>query len=264
MNLSIGVITSEVAPQITQVSLNSTEAIVIGGTKLIEFTAIINDTNGNINASSITANISNAAVLSSNTSCVRVSGDGTGANFSCTVSIDFFNVPGDWRVSVEAQDNASNFAQNSTTYFTLQQTTAMNISSSAMSFPQGSPGDTNITASTGAVVVQNIGNKIYLNISVTGINLLGDSVGSTTKIFAGNFTVSNATGSNAECTNTSRIGASLVNATAINIEGANTTRGPVAKNNLYFCITALPPDVTKQTYSTGGSPDEDDWTIAVT
>ncbi|MBI5797276.1 hypothetical protein HZA98_00040 [Candidatus Woesearchaeota archaeon] len=265
VNLQINVTTTaqaEVAPTITQVSLNDTRSIIVGGIRTIEFSAIVNDTNGNINASSVIANVTlSGQALRANSTCLRVSGDGTGANFTCTVGMEFYDAAGDWRVTVEAQDNASNFAINNSRYFTLQETVAMNISSAAMSFPGASPGMKNITSP--GLSIQNIGNKIYLNTSVTGINLLGDT-NSATSIPAANFTVSNATGSaNPQCTSTAIFGAALVNNTAVNIEGANTSRGALATNNLYFCITGIPLDLITQTYSTGGTPDEDDWTILV-
>ena len=252
------------SPNVSIVSLNSTEAITAGATREIEFSAIINDTNGDMNVSngSVTANITSAGTTSFNNSCILVLGNSSGGNWTCTVNITFFAPPGDWKVSVQATDNSSRATNNATRFFTLQTTTAMNMTVNALTFATSAPATVNVTASNNPNKVQNIGNKVYLNVSVTGINLLGDT-NSNFQISANNFTVRNETGSYVECGNTSLLGASLVNTTAINIEGANTSRGLVAQVSLYFCLVKTPTNLTSQTYSTGGSPDEDDWTVAV-
>ena len=136
---------------------------------------------------------------------------------------------------------------------------------SALTFPTTAQNKRNITANNDPNTVQNTGNKDYLNFTIKGIDLLGDS-NSATSIPAANFTVRNLTGGTDpafnECTNSTISGTKLVNNTAINIEGANVTRAAVAQNSLYFCIIHTPVGLTSQTYSTGGSPDEEDWTIA--
>lgn len=263
-NITITVTGNDVPPTVTHVSFNDTRSIVEGGIRYIEFSAIVNDTNGDINASSVSANITLAGeALRSNSTCLRVTDDSTGANFTCTIGIEFYDAAGSWQVSVQAFDNATNAAQNNTRYFTLQETTSMNISSASLSFANAGPGARNLTA--GPITVQNTGNKQYLNFTIKGIDLVGDT-SSGTMIPAANFTVANVTGGTHpaynECTSNSIIGVSLVNNTAVNIEGANASRGALAQNNLYFCLTHVPLGLTTQIYSTGGTPNEEDWTIA--
>ncbi|MBI5797273.1 hypothetical protein HZA98_00025 [Candidatus Woesearchaeota archaeon] len=253
------------APNVSIVSLNDTKTIVAGGIRSFELSAIVNDTNGDMNVSrgAVTANITLLGTTFTNNTCILTSGNSSGGNWSCTMDINFFNPAGDWKVSVQAIDNASLSYDNSSRFFTLSTTTAMNMTSTALSFPSSAPGALNITSSNDPDIVANIGNAVYLNITVTGINLLGDTV-STTSIPAANFTVSNATGAlNPECTSTTIFGAALVNNTATNIGGANISRGLYANNSIYFCLRGVPTSVTTQTYSTGGTPDEDDWTVAV-
>jgi hypothetical protein len=141
----------------------------------------------------------------------------------------------------------------------------MNMTVSALTFPSAGPGQRNITSDADPNRIQNTGNKAYLNFSITGINLIGDT-SSGTSIPAANFTVRNLTGGVApafnECHNNSISGTKLINNTAVNIEGANTSKGAQSNNSIYFCLIHVPSGLTTQTYSTGGTPNEDDWTIA--
>ncbi|MBU1988971.1 MAG: hypothetical protein KKD94_05840, partial [Nanoarchaeota archaeon] len=152
-------------------------------------------------------------------------------------------------------------AQNTTTTFQYNLLKAMVISPPSLS----------LTVTTGAMnqtpseptLINNTGNYNVSNISLTTINLYGETYTSF-YIDVGNFTIDIDTGGTppAECAG----GTSLTNGTAVNITNSLLDRGNHSVNDgvtgqeqFYYCIPEVPP-VPTQPYSTsaGGS-----WTITI-
>ncbi|MBU0467175.1 MAG: hypothetical protein KKF39_05915, partial [Nanoarchaeota archaeon] len=230
------------------------------------FTAIVTDADGadSINTTSVKTNFTRTGeVLRQNTTCAEISGQNTttSKNFSCTVDMWYFDANGNWNVAVYKEDLQANSAQNTTTTFQYNLLKAMVISPPSLS----------LTVTTGAMnqtpseptLINNTGNYNVSNISLTTINLYGETYTSF-YIDVGNFTIDIDTGGTppAECAG----GTSLTNGTAVNITNSLLDRGNHSVNDgvtgqeqFYYCIPEVPP-VPTQPYSTsaGGS-----WTITI-
>ncbi|MBU1051523.1 MAG: hypothetical protein KJ718_03130, partial [Nanoarchaeota archaeon] len=230
------------------------------------FTAIVTDADGadSINTTSVKTNFTRTGeVLRQNTTCAEISGQNTttSKNFSCTVDMWYFDANGNWNVAVYTEDLQANSAQNTTTTFQYNLLKAMVISPPSLS----------LTVTTGAMnqtpseptLINNTGNYNVSNISLTTINLYGETYTSF-YIDVGNFTIDIDTGGTppAECAG----GTSLTNGTAVNITNSLLDRGNHSVNDgvtgqeqFYYCIPEVPP-VPTQPYSTsaGGS-----WTITI-
>jgi len=269
-------------PNVTLISLNSSETVTAGGLKNLNFSFVAEDINGagDLNTSSIIANITftyytNISRDVRNATCIVAPGQvGMGANqrnYSCVFtgnsnSIFFFDPPGSWNVAVSIADNGSNFTINSSQWFSIQQTISINRTDATVNFPAVSLGENNVTSSNDPNSVQNIGNKNQTILNLTAINLIGDSdsSSSTVRIDAINFTTNYITNAaEVEChynASAGSGGARLTNNTMISIN-ISILRGPDRLNDTYFCLLHAPGNLLSQTYSTGGTPDEPDWTF---
>ena len=188
----------------------------------------------------------------------------TAGNFSCTVGTLWFDLAAIWEVNVTANDTSNGKTSPFNTSFTLSETTGMNATLSSITFASSNPNTFNVTSNNDPDTIQNTGNKNNTQIQVEGITLFGDT-DSGTFIPAANFSVSIVTGSSLECTNVtlSNQTTTLVNNTLVSIANATLGRSATSTRDLYFCLMHIPLNVTAQTYSTGGTPDEEDWTVGV-
>ena len=205
----------------------------------------------------------------SNASCVQLNTFGTYyANYSCWVDMWYYDINGAWNIAVEINDTSNAIGLNTTHTFSINVLTAFNTIS-AINFSTLSPGATNTTASN-YIQLNNTGND---DINIGGIdinatNLVGESNPSYA-IYAGNFSISNSTGSSIECSggtsvlmNSSQY--TLINATNVN---ANLSRGNFSKNDgvtaqeqLYVCLRLVGGEISQQSYSTGA---QGAWTIRI-
>jgi len=264
---------ANVKPNITFISLNSSETIIAGGKKVLNFSFIANDTNGAIGLinNSIIANItftgSGIEAVRNATCSVSSSQVGLAAtqrNYSCGFDdIWFYDAAGSWNVAILISDNntANNVTMNNSQWFTIQETISINRTVATVNFPAVGPGKNNVTSSNDPNRVQNIGNKNNIRINITGIDLVGDNSGDpANRIVARNFTVHYLTGlGNREC-NTNQEGARLLNNTMVPIN-VTILKGANQLNDTYYCLIHVPGTIQSQTHSTGGTPDEPDWTF---
>jgi hypothetical protein len=232
----------------------------------LNFTVEITDPDGvnDINDTSIRANFSRVGEsVRTNNSCVLL-GDlnGTNANYSCEIEMQYFDFNGVWSITVGGTDLGNlSFVFNDTSNFTYNQLQAILISNST-EFPSISSGDINITANGSWTEINNSGNYNSTNISVSAVNLLGETDASAFFEVA-NFSVNNNTGANIECA-IDNDAIALVNGTDNWVVNATLIRGnhSVADNstgqvNLYYCIRLAPQSLSSQVYSTSS----DGWTI---
>lgn len=281
-NVSIGVVGT--APVIIEVD-NSTMVgtrvdPTINGVTNIEFWVNVSDSDGvnDINDSSVNAsvtfNATGTEAIRTNSSCVLVGDlDTISANFSCTINMYYFDAPGIWNITVSARDlGNTTIIYNSSQSFNYDQLQAIDISPTALTFASVSPGDTNITSNNDPTLINNTGNYNVTsgNLQLNATNLVGVSV-ETDFIFVANFSIDIDTGSSNE---TCIGGTTPVNNTQTGITGSLLTRGNNSLNNgddtsgqeeIYYCITKVPVDISSQTYSssltTGGYGE---WAIIMT
>lgn len=237
---------------------NPTEAT----TTTLNFNVYMSDSDGvaDLDDSSVAANVTDGTTTHSDASCSWVNDiDSTTANYTCSVTMDYWDTAGTWNIGASGADLGSgSTTHNTTATFTYNQLKAMVISPASLTWPSVTPGATNQTSNNDATVINNTGNYDG-TITVTAIDLLGDTTPSES-ITADSFTVGISTGAgNPECA-----GTALQNSTAVEITSSDSNPGNLSlgsgsgQEQLYYCIPELGA-VSSQAYSTsqGGS-----WTIA--
>jgi len=219
-----------------------------------------------INYTSVAINFTTATEVRTSHTCTDYQEGATEVNFTCNISMFWFDSNGGWTITAYAKDNQSNAVQNITTNFSVGLTTGMELGPSPLTWASLTPGAENSTSTNDPLVLNNTGNKEITqnNTQINATDLMGE-VTTTIGIRAGNMSVGYKTGSDIEC------GAASANelSTALytNITTANLTIGNFSLNNgntgqeqYYFCIKLVGSELTSQSYSTAlqGS-----WTILV-
>ncbi|MFH1289874.1 MAG: hypothetical protein ABIH92_00535, partial [Nanoarchaeota archaeon] len=272
-NYSIGQGSSP--PQITQV-FNDSMTNVAGGlnsgpsstTLYINFSVYDANGVGDLNESTARINFTKSGEdVRENTTCSKMgSPTGNYANFSCTVTMWWWDAAGAWNITAYIEDNSSNSAQNDSTTFQVGSTTGFELSPSALTWPGLAAGTYNKT-SDGPILMNNTGNKdISLNeIGINATDLLGEQ-NNNSGLWAGNFSIAPFTGGTppTECNATATTMSSSV---FTNITGAILTAGNYTINNgtegqeqLYFCLKVVGSEITTQPYSTSQTGS---WTIRI-
>ncbi len=270
--VTIGAITN-VAPEITFISenVNSTFDPLEGDLRQIEFSLIVNDSDGDADIGNVTANFTQGTTLRENvTMCIpeETGTDTASVNFTCTIALQYYDTNGDYVISVEANDTSSVFAINNTVYLTYNLLTGMNLSVNALTLAAANPDDYNITNLTDAdfLNITNTGNQPGLNISVNASDLANETTIFT--IPAENFTFANIStdfsgGAFEECMDSTienpvNQTTNLVNATLTAVNGI-IERGAAETSSLYLCLRHVPAGIPGVPYITlGGS-----WSIIV-
>ncbi|MBD3252739.1 hypothetical protein GF386_03350 [Candidatus Pacearchaeota archaeon] len=233
--------------------------------KKITFNVTVNDPDGrnDINDSSVKANFSFGSDSRYNsTACVEISGEynNTSQNYSCTVSMWYWDTNDTWTINVTANDLGNkSYVSDASTSFDYGLLTAIKMSPSTVYWSSVTPGDSNQTASN-STVINNTGNHIIQagNVEINSTNLHGSS----SFIDVGNITVDTDTGGSppAECD-----GTALQNKTYTGISNANLTIGNLsqgggtAQEQLYYCLQ-VPSTVPSGDYNTS---QEGSWTVRV-
>ena len=249
LNITVG----NSAPTITWVQTISAQDPTNDATTAITFNFTATDTDGESNLNDATAAAyfqKNGETTRSNTSCVTAgTGSGNNQNYTCTINMYYYDANGAWTINATIQDNNAAYGENSSTTFTYNVLTAMKMSPTSLGWPEIGVTSTNTGSSNDPIVVNNTGNDQPLNINVTGYNLRGETT-TTQYIYAANLSVDNAT---AGCS-----GIAMLNATSLNITSAILQKGnhsldynnaTSGQEQLYFCVTAINPDLSAQSYS---------------
>lgn len=240
-------------PTIDDVSVISAQDVTPGSTTgvIVEFT--VSDNDGYLNLD----NTTDAAVYNktgetsrSNTTCTAENIDWNTNNYTCNVSIEFYDSSGSWDVNVSISDDDSNYVENTTTSFTYNSGIHMNMTPTAINFGSLNPGDTDKNATDDPITVQNIGNINLTALNITAYDLVGET-DSSYFIGPGNFSV-----------NVTDIatGTALINATQVTIPDWTINRGASSTDDAYFWLDVPSTGIQVQSYSTAGGTD---WTINV-
>ena len=188
-NLSVTINNS--APSIDGVA-DASATPTEGSTTTVSILFNVSDSNGyeDVDPSQSYANVTLNGVTRESSSCQNyapaTSGNIQGVN--CTITINYYDEPGTWNISVTAQDsNPTTASSNNAATLTYSTLYAFTLEKNSVSF-SGEPGDTDVNASNDPQIINNTGNGNFANINLTGYELSNgvDTIG------AGNFTV-NAT-----------------------------------------------------------------------
>ena len=198
-----------------------------------------------------------------NASCILLADiDANSANYSCTVGMYYFDKnDASWTVNATILDTNGARGINASTSVTFNPLTAMVMSPTALTWAEFGVADTNQESDNDPIILNNTGNGVDLSINVTGLNLQGEET-PTQFIFAANLTVNNVT---ADCPG----GTAMLNATSLNVTSTILQRGNNSLNNnnatsgqeqMFFCVTAVNPDISSQSYSSAAYGT---WTIQI-
>ena len=217
--------------------------------------AYVNDTTSTINLTM------SGEVTRSNTTCSRYQSSTNYVNYTCNITMFWYDSAGGWYINASVKDNYSNIAVNGSINLTIGANTAFAMSPSSLNWSSLTAGSTNQTATNDPLLLNNTGNQpigqtVY-NISINATDLYGETTG-TYAIYASNFSVLPTTGGSA-CSGsgcTECAGSFLANATWKNITTSFLPKGNYTVNDnstgqetLFFCIKTLGSDLTTQAYS---------------
>ena len=276
---------SNSAPNVSEVSSNvnasfdPTEASI----RNIEFSVIVNDTNGDADIANVTANftfVSDRNIVRSNdTMCVseETGTDTASVNFTCTIAMDFFDATGDWEIRVTANDTQGASDVNDTVGLFYNLLTAMELSQTTLTLATVASGGENVTNSTvdaTHINITNTGNREGLNLSVNASDLGTTNAGASATDFIpaanftfGNFSLDRGSEGRDECHDSTIADpvnqtTNLVNITQTSVNGIidNSSSTSNATSSLYLCLRHVPAGIGAFTYdTTRGGP----WSIIV-
>jgi hypothetical protein len=232
----------------TDISSGTTE-----GPSLTYVTIVFNasdaDGVGNINNATAKINFSKTGEATrQNTSCLPVTGQTSplSMNFTCNITMWWFDGPGIWDISAYITDLSSNTAYNNTVKnFTIGATNGLLANQTTINWSAINPGATAQEAQQ-IMGLNNTGNQqksVYVNSS----DLRGDT-NAAYALGANNFSVKNAAG----CGGTAMVNRTDTNVTSVQLPRGNYTwNNGTAMANLYFCLESSNANLISQSYSTG-------------
>jgi len=188
---------------------------------------------------------SKAGETTRSTFCTRQNTiNGYSANYTCTVTMWYYDQGTNWNINVSINDSSDGMAYNDTTTFNINSLLSANITPNNLSWAQLSTGQSNATAQN-TINITNTGNQNITNLTIKAFDLIGQTgaaIGWT--IPAGNFSASNDTTTRCLITN------QLTNQTEVPF---NATSGRYGTTNvirpIYYCIPSV-PNVGGGTYNT--------------
>ncbi|KYK25210.1 hypothetical protein AYK26_06345 [Euryarchaeota archaeon SM23-78] len=180
-----------------------------------------------------------------NGTCSNISIDIDTTQYNCTVSMQYYDQPGNWSINVSVLDNFQASAYNATTNFTYNTLLYVEVSPTVFGFGDFYPSAGYNASVSNPLLLDNMGNVNLTQINITGINLVSGSYV---------LGVSNVTVNVSDAP-----GISLQNNTAITIPDARVNldvNGVDANESLYFYITI--PNIPALDYVSSS-----DWVISV-
>ncbi len=261
-------------PRVSEVYSILTPTPNEAGIRNVQFYFLVNDTNGYGDVLGANATFTNGTANRTNSSCIKLNNVGIDTqNFSCTIGMWYFDNPGQWNITIWANDTSNTQGINSTTSFTYGTLTAFVIQpnstagGTAFNFATINPGETNKTPTNNPMTLNNTGN-VQINsgeIRVNATNLEGET-NAAYKLYANNFTIGINTGGSppVECggTGSTRLTDSTYTAItgAILPTGNLSVGGGIGQEQLYICLNRAGNEITQQAYSTA---QRGAWTIVI-
>jgi hypothetical protein len=203
---------------------------------------------GNLNNASAKMNLSRLGEYTRSNTCTFVVAEDTAttANYTCNITMWWFDGPGQWNISAYIADANANSAYNeSVKNFTMGTTDGLLANQSSLTWPNINPGAT-ATPATQFMGLNNTGNRprsVYVNSS----DLLGET-NSAYALGANNFSVKNAAG----CSGTAMVNRTDTNISSVAVfdRGNYTWNNGTAQVNLYYCLETSNSNLIAQAYST--------------
>jgi hypothetical protein len=241
--------------EMTDISLGPNEGPFATYVQL-NFTAYDAQGFGDLNDSSVQVNFSLAGEESRlNTSCSLLGDYNTNyANYTCNVTMWWWDAPGIWTINASIEDNNGNKAFNDSTTFSVGSTTGFLANSTQLTWPEINPGANNQEANE-PLLLNNTGNT-QVSIEVNATNLIGEN-NPTYSLGANNFSVHTAPG--CEGTPMSRYEYTTVIGAIIS-KGNYTINDGTAQEVIYFCLETSNSNLISQPYST---KQEGNWIIRI-
>lgn len=234
----------------------------------INFSAYLGTGTANLNHTTASINFSNGGDLRSNSSCSIAIQTTNYINYTCNVTMWWWDGSGTWNINAYIEDNQTNSQTNISATFQVGSTKGFELSPGTLTWAGLSPGQTNKTSSNHPLLLNNTGNFNTTGLSAGNLSINAtDLTGETTDnlaLWAQNFSVSWDTGSSAECdTSAAASGMSrgvFANLSSTNISAGNYTinNGYTGQEQLYFCLNIAGNELTSQSYSTAANGT---WTI---
>ncbi len=223
----------------------------------INFTIYDGDGIANMNPASPAINFSLAGETTRlNTSCTNTANYSSYyLNFSCVVTMYWWDGTGKWSIGVSATDKDSNTGYNQSQTFFVGTTDGLAMFPGNLTWTGITAGETNIQSNENATV-NNTGN-VNKHININATDLKGET-NSDLALWAANFTVTNVAGCE---------GVAMVNYTYVNITTAVLPKGDFSINNktegqeeLAFCLEQAGSELIAQSYSTAN---RGSWTVKI-
>jgi len=232
----------------------------------INFSVNDSDGVGNLDNSTAMLNLTSGANFRMNDSCAFVNGAGNFANYTCNITMWWWDATGAWTVYVNISDSNGNTHINGTHTRTLNTLTGFVMDQSSLTFTSLLAGAKNQTPSN-YLTLNNTGNVDITsdNVQVNATDLFGETTPGQA-LWAGNFSVSTLTGGNIECNASTTDATAMVNMTYTGVvnsvlsAGNYTKEDGTAEEKLYTCLREVGSELSQQQYSTDqlGS-----WTVKV-
>ncbi|NCN87050.1 hypothetical protein GW932_04395 [archaeon] len=211
---------------------------------------------GNINDSSARIQFTKSGEDTRSAICTKVGAEssGTSTNYTCTVTMQFWDGAGTWIINASILDLNGNYAEDTSKTFAVGSTAGFVIYPTSVVWSEINPGATNQPA-LNSVTLNNTGN-IQRNVEVNSTNLLGET-DNTKSLLANDFSID---------INSGCAGTGMNRFTFVQIVGATLPKGNYLLNDgtgqeiVYFCLNQASSDLTQQIYSTQG---EGAWTVRI-
>jgi hypothetical protein len=267
-NVQMNLTVSSGNPVIYNMILPSATTLIDGPSPtfiVINFSANDSDGASNLLNTSASINISKAGDSARfNSSCAMINSGGFTANYTCNVTVWWFDGDGQWVVSANISDSNAHVVSNTTKNITINTLTGFVMAPPALNFSTLTPGTYNITP-TNFLTYNNTGNQNIAGIQINATDLRGETTPGQA-IPAANFSVSIYTGGYIEC-NITASAIALVNMTLTNLTTSLLPRGNFTVNDgntgqerNYFCLRHVGGELTQQYYSTQGFGS---WTVKI-
>jgi hypothetical protein len=219
-----------------------------------------------LNHSTATVNLSfTGQDVRENSSCYPYEISGNYANYTCNITMWWWDINETWVVTAYIKDNSSSSGINNTVTQEVGETSAFIGGPSPLTWSAISPGDSNQTSNNDPYIMNNTGNIVIPSniLKMNSTHLRGEE-NSAEAIWAGNFSINWSTGGSppAECGGTPMNHGEFTAVTGANLSTGNYTLndGATGQERLYFCIREVDSSLSTQAYSTA---DEGLWTVDI-
>ena len=223
---------------------------------MINFSVSDADGYGNLNDSTAAISFNLSGATRTNTSCARVDGAGNYANYTCNVTMWWFDAPGTWSINASISDTSSNVATNTTNTFDVGTTAGFSASPSELTWADIGPGAVGVEPSGGEYILMNNTGNLIRDVEVNATNLYGE-MNSAQALWAANFTSHISAG----CGGTAMVADAFTQVVDASLPIGNYTLDDgTGQEGIYLCLEAANAVLDAQSYSTASAGS---WTLRI-